>query len=748
MGSSNGQRDRDRWARLRFAVVGPLLASPPPAGKLRAELERLSRRDWDHPSGKGPVRFSVSTIERWYYQARAEDRDPVKALRRRARADAGRERAMSPALIEALREQYRAHPSWSAQLHYDNLRARAEADPALGPMPSYATLTRAMRNRGLVRQRRRRRFEKEPVRPAVETREVLSYEVSRSHALWHCDFHHGKRRVLTESGEWKTPILLGFLDDHSRLGCHLQWYLSETAEVFVHGLCQGFMKRGLPRALMSDNGSAMTAGEVEEGLHHLGIVPARTLAGAPYQNGKMEVLWASVEGRLMAMLEGVVPLTLKMLNDATVAWVEHEYWHALHRGYRALAARAKQDARAAKQFDESNLWLDSDPVEAMAILRQHPLIKPGLVGTGVNEGVEFGVLNRVFRSDLSYVVSCLAKLSVIEGGGEAAGRLHRYLVAATNMCVPAQEITVFHGLIVGRRVDLDRGAYLAPYELARREFNLPDGPEPFPKKSYPNAAALVRGLEYGPGIGTFEDNPGLPDVQIHYRFPTDYRIELEAWFQDSKLLVDLLSMAAGVPLLSRTRYVRLDRWIEEIDPNFAFGSEDSGGFTSDVWPKGRELSDAGADAFLRLSRGWHAYPGRSDAMALAVRRLAASLSRPGGRFGEEDRILDTAIALEVFYGGTTGRKLSRRAAALLGADAEEQIGIFEQARRFYRTRSNIVHPELTLAPEALHAALEAGRDLARRTLAALLKRNAAVRWADVLMNLTPEAQAHIDATNQ
>ena len=67
-----------------------------------------------------------------------------------------------------------------------------------------------------MRQRRRRRFEPEPV-PAAETREVLSYEVSRSHGLWHCDMHHGKRRVLTPSGEWKTPILLGFLDDHSRV---------------------------------------------------------------------------------------------------------------------------------------------------------------------------------------------------------------------------------------------------------------------------------------------------------------------------------------------------------------------------------------------------------------------------------------------------------------------------------------------------------------------------------------------------
>ena len=87
-------------------------------------------------------------------------------------------------------------------------------------------------------------------------------------------------------------------------------HLAETAETFVHGLCQALMKRGVPRSLMTDNGSPMTAGEVEQGLHRLGIVHATTLAYAPYQNGKMEVLWSSVKGRLMAMLEGVEALNL------------------------------------------------------------------------------------------------------------------------------------------------------------------------------------------------------------------------------------------------------------------------------------------------------------------------------------------------------------------------------------------------------------------------------------------------------
>ena len=424
------------------------------------------------------------------------------------------------------------------------------------------------------------------------------------------------------------------------------------------------------------------------------------------------------------------------------------YWPALHRGYRALAASAKQDATAAKQFDESRLSLDSDPLEAVAILRQHPLIKPGLLDVGANEDLGFIIPTMSSQISLSFLVSSLAKLSVKEGGEEAAGRMHRYLVAATNNRVPATEITVFHGLAVEHCVDLERGAYLAPYELARREFNLPDEPEPFPEKSYPNAAVLVRGLTYGPAIGRVEEGPGLPNMQIDFRFPTNYRIGLEAWFEDSKQLIDLLSIAADVPLLSRTRYVRLDKWIAEIDPNFAFGTMVSRGFVSDVWPQSRALSDEDAVAFLALSKGWHRHPGQSDAIALAVRRLAASLSRPGGRFDYEDRILDTAIALEAFYEGSTGRKLSRRAAALLGTNAEEQIGFFEQARRFYRIRSNIVHPKLKLASEVLHAELHLGRELARRTLTALLKRNAAVQWEAVLAILTPEAQAHIDATKQ
>src|ERR1700682_965291 len=161
-------------------------------------------------------------------------------------------------------------------------------------------------------------------------REIRSYEAEYVGSLWHWDCHHGSRKVLDRRGEWVTPILFGVLDDRSPLACHLQWYLAETAEVIAHGLSQAFQKRGLPRSALSDNGAAMTAAEIAEGLTRLGVLHHTTLPYSPYQNAKQEAFWGPVEGRLIAMLEHVSDLTLAFLNQATQAWVELEYNRKLH----------------------------------------------------------------------------------------------------------------------------------------------------------------------------------------------------------------------------------------------------------------------------------------------------------------------------------------------------------------------------------------------------------------------------------
>lgn len=320
---------RDRWARLRFSIIGPLLAAPPAPGELMSALTALAARSWRHPVSGLEVRFAVSTLERWYYTARTAA-DPVAALRDRLRGNVGRFPSLVPAAIDCLTTQYREHPGWTMQLHFDNLRVALAGSDA--PLPSYPTVRRYLKAHGMFRQSRPKRASDGALlaRDRLDRLEVRSFEVDHVSALWHLDFHHASRKVLTRTGTWVKPMLLGVIDDRSRLVCHLQWYLDETAESLVHGLSQAFMKRGLPRALMTDNGAAMLAEETVSGLACLGVVHQTTLPYSPYQNAKQESLWGRVEGRLMAMLEGEAALTLDLLNQATQAWVEHEYHRTPH----------------------------------------------------------------------------------------------------------------------------------------------------------------------------------------------------------------------------------------------------------------------------------------------------------------------------------------------------------------------------------------------------------------------------------
>jgi transposase InsO family protein len=306
-----------------------LLAAPPNAGELHSALALLAAKTWRHPTTGLDVTFGLSSLERWYYAARRAA-DPVATLKNRLRGSVGRAPSLSPPVIDALVQQYREHAGWSAQLHFDNLRAAFKGSQTT--VASYPTVRRYLKAQGMFRQARPKRATAGALaaRDRLERLEVRSFEVDHVNALWHLDFHHGSRKVLTRSGQWVTPMIMCVIDDRSRLVCHLQWYLDETAQSLIHALCQAFMKRGLPRALMSDNGAAMLAEETTTGLAALGIVHQTTLPYSPYQNAKQESFWGRIEGRLIAMLEGDEGLTLDALNLATQAWTEQEYHRTVH----------------------------------------------------------------------------------------------------------------------------------------------------------------------------------------------------------------------------------------------------------------------------------------------------------------------------------------------------------------------------------------------------------------------------------
>ncbi len=403
MNEPEGTPSSVRWARLRFAVVASLLESPPEHGELQERIATLAARQWKHPTHGRLVNFDFKTIERWYYAALGQD-DPLAALARKVPKHAGTHPSISREVAARLRAQHKAHPSWRYQLHFDELRAIARESPGIGPIPGYATVRRWMKSEGLRRaktQHDKRRATEE------ETKETRSYEVAHVHGLWHLDFHEGSRAVVLSSGARKKPQLLGVLDDHSRLGCHLQWYLDETAEALAHGLWQAILKRGLPRRLLTDNGSAMRAAEVTQGLERIGVVHELTLEYSPEQNGKQENFWSRVEERVMKMLEGEPALTLELLNRATIAWLEQEYHHRQH--------SELGTSPLARYLEAPNVGRPSPSMEALvrAFRMQVQRVQRRSDGTITVEGVRFEVpsayrtlrtvLVRVARWDLSRV---------------------------------------------------------------------------------------------------------------------------------------------------------------------------------------------------------------------------------------------------------------------------------------------------------------------------------------------------------
>lgn len=325
-----------RWAQFRFAVIGKLLSSPPPKGQLQKAIERLSRQTYKHPiDADRRISLGASTIERWYYKAKGAA-DPIAALGRKIRSDAGIRWSMSDRLFAVLKSQYENHRRWNVQLHYDNLAALVKEQPQLGPMVSYKTVLRCMRENGWLQIR-------QPAQPSpgqqraaqrLQRREVRGFEVAHVHGLWHLDFHQARISIVDAKGKWHRPMALAILDDNSRLCCHLQLYLAETAQCLVHGLSQAFMKRGLPRALLTDNGAAMLAEETRNGLSRLGIEHKTTLPYSPYQNGKQEAFWGQLESRLLELLRGVQDLKLSFVNQAACAWIEQDYHRKQHKEIR------------------------------------------------------------------------------------------------------------------------------------------------------------------------------------------------------------------------------------------------------------------------------------------------------------------------------------------------------------------------------------------------------------------------------
>lgn len=303
-------------ARFRLGVLFPLLCRGQnlERGAQAEILRQIAQTSVVCPGEDYPRFISERTLLRWLSEVRKTQlSEPAQALLRLIRSDRGKTRRLTSEQKEWLRSNRESYPRWTYALHADNLQ-----HTGLLPQVSRSSVYRWMKAEGL--------------RPtflrggAHNKKATMSFEAEFPGQICHLDFHTSATlRVLGDCGSWLKPKCVAFIDDRSRFGLHLQWFLGEAADELVHAKIQSYLKYGIHWRDMSDNGSAMISAEFERGLRQLGCGHIKTAPKSPYQNGKIESFWGPLEGRLMAMLTNVKPLTLEFLNEASIAWMEQDY---------------------------------------------------------------------------------------------------------------------------------------------------------------------------------------------------------------------------------------------------------------------------------------------------------------------------------------------------------------------------------------------------------------------------------------
>jgi hypothetical protein len=125
----------------------------------------------------------------------------------------------------------------------------------------------------------------------------------------------------------QKAYLIAIIDDHSRLIVYARFYLSEGIASYLDALENALARRGLPRKLYVDNGSAFRSKHLEYVCAGLGIALIHSKPFQPEGRGKIERWFKTVRSRFVSHNKAA---TLSQLNEAFDNWLIEDYQKKVH----------------------------------------------------------------------------------------------------------------------------------------------------------------------------------------------------------------------------------------------------------------------------------------------------------------------------------------------------------------------------------------------------------------------------------
>ncbi len=304
------EEKKKQIATFRFGVVHDLVGhielSP-------GEQERLIRekcdRKWAIPFSD-KTRITRSTILRWA-KLYKDSGGKLEALANHDRSDNGKSRAIDEETGLALIRLRMELPKATVARLIREMNKRQLISP--GITLTATTVHRFLRTNGLMKG----------TEALAEDRRKFEAELPND--LWQSDCMHGPS--VEHEGKKRKTYLLAFIDDHSRLVPHAEFYLTESLPSYLKALEEALLRRGLPRKIYTDNGSAFRSHHLEHVTARLGIALIHARPYKPQGKGKIERFFRTVRGDFLSGFKGA---TLADLNQALFFWLSDIYHQRIH----------------------------------------------------------------------------------------------------------------------------------------------------------------------------------------------------------------------------------------------------------------------------------------------------------------------------------------------------------------------------------------------------------------------------------
>lgn len=277
-------------------------------GEKQTLLRDKCARKWAIPySDKTSI--SQSTILRWIQRYENSGRK-IESLYPKERNDLGKQRALDPELAMALTRMREEYPQETVPFIIKKMKERTIVAPNANL--SLSTVYRFYHQNNLMKKCR-------------ENEDRRRYEAQLPNDIWQSDVMHGPR--LYADGKHKKTYLIAFMDDHSRLIVYAGFYTSESTKAFMSALEQALLKRGLPRKLYVDNGSAYRSRQLMFTTASLGISLVHAKPYKPQGKGKIERFFKTVRSQFLPEFTGK---SLVDINEAFEKWLADEYHARKH----------------------------------------------------------------------------------------------------------------------------------------------------------------------------------------------------------------------------------------------------------------------------------------------------------------------------------------------------------------------------------------------------------------------------------